>query len=90
MAAGVPVVANAVDGVPEAVADGQTGYMVSPGDLEGMSRKVLQLLEDPALAGRLGEEGSRRVMEFDADLMVRQQEDLYQELAEEHFRLETA
>ena len=80
MAAGVPVVANAVDGVPEGVIDGETGFLTSPGDIRDMADKVLRLLADPDLARRFAEEGRRRVGEFDADLMVRQQEKLYSEL----------
>ena len=54
------MVANAVDGVPEAVAEGETGYLVSPGDIAGMSLKVLRLLEDPDLARRMAEEKQER------------------------------
>jgi glycosyltransferase involved in cell wall biosynthesis len=72
-----------VDGSPEAVADGVTGFLVQPGDVAGAADKVIRLLRDPALRRKMGEEGRRRVAEFDIDLMVRRQEELYEQLLAE-------
>ena len=80
MAAAVPIVAYRVDGAPEAVTDGVNGFLVDPGDFREASRKVVGLLEDPALAASLGRAGSLRADEFDADRMVREQEALYERL----------
>ena len=60
MRAGVPVVASAVGGVPEAVVDGVTGYLVPPGDERALARRVLALLTDRRLRERLGAAGRRR------------------------------
>jgi glycosyltransferase involved in cell wall biosynthesis len=60
MACGRPVVATPVGGVPEAVVDGQTGYLVPPKDPAALAEAVLRLLDDPILARRLGDEGRRR------------------------------
>jgi glycosyltransferase involved in cell wall biosynthesis len=81
MAAGRPIVAFRVDGAPEAVADGVSGHLVEPGDVESAAERVVSLLEDSAAAASMGAAGRARVAEFDADLMVRQQEDLYERLA---------
>jgi glycosyltransferase involved in cell wall biosynthesis len=54
MAAGVPVVATRVGGVPELVRDGESGILVEPGDVDGLSRAMLALLTDPDLAARMG------------------------------------
>jgi len=81
MAAGRPVVAYRVDGSPEAVAQGESGYLVEPGDYRAAAARVVGILEDDAAAAAMGEAGAARVEEFDADLMVRQQEDLYRRLA---------
>jgi glycosyltransferase involved in cell wall biosynthesis len=83
MAAGVPVIATAVDGSPEAVQDGVNGFVVPPGDVDGMAQRVLHLLRDPALRQRMGDEGRSRVGEFDIDRMVHQQEALYDEMVAE-------
>lgn len=56
-AAGVPLVASAVGGVPEMCLDERNGLLVPPGDPEGLSWAVLRLLRDPALTARLGAEG---------------------------------
>ena len=80
MAAGRPVVAYRVDGAPEAVVDGASGYLVEPGDVEGAAARVAELLLDPARAAAMGAAGRARVGEFDADLMVRRQEALYESL----------
>jgi glycosyltransferase involved in cell wall biosynthesis len=83
MAAGRPVVAYGVDGAAEAVEDGVSGFLVDPGDYRAAARKVTGLLEDPAAAETMGRKGRERVATFDADLMVRQQEDLYRRLLSE-------
>jgi glycosyltransferase involved in cell wall biosynthesis len=80
MAASLPVVATRVDGTPEAVGDRETGFLLEPGDVEGMAERVVWLLEHPEEARAMGRRGSQRTPEFDIDLMVRRQEDLYDEL----------
>jgi glycosyltransferase involved in cell wall biosynthesis len=81
MAAGKPVVATAVDGSPEAVADGVNGRLHAVGDVDGMARSVTELLEAPGLAARFGRAGRARAAEWDIDRMVREQESLYARLA---------
>ncbi len=54
---GLPVVAAAAGGVPEVVRDGQTGVLVPFGDLDRLSGSITHLLDDPALARKLGETG---------------------------------
>jgi glycosyltransferase involved in cell wall biosynthesis len=80
MAAGKPVVATAVNGTPEAVADGVTGFLAAAGDVATIADRVARLLADPAMALLMGDEGRRRVSEFDAASMVRLQEELYDRL----------
>jgi glycosyltransferase involved in cell wall biosynthesis len=82
MAGGCPVVATAVDGTPEAVTDGETGYLVAPRDVDGLTRHVVALLQEPGRAQALGEAGRSRVSEFDINLMVQRQEQLYRGLME--------
>jgi glycosyltransferase involved in cell wall biosynthesis len=80
MASGLPVVATRVDGTPEAVEDGVTGFLVDPHDVEGLARRVARLLADPDEARRMGERARTRVGEFDIDEMVRRQEAIYEDL----------
>ncbi|MCC6848923.1 MAG: glycosyltransferase [Deltaproteobacteria bacterium] len=60
MAAGLPVVASRVGGLPEAVVDGETGLLVPPGDAAALAAALARLAADPALAGRLGAGGAAR------------------------------
>jgi glycosyltransferase involved in cell wall biosynthesis len=57
MARGRPVVATAVDGIPEIVIDGRTGLLHPHGDAEALASRLLSLVEDDALAARFGEAG---------------------------------
>jgi glycosyltransferase involved in cell wall biosynthesis len=78
MAAGLPVVASAVGGVPEIVAHGATGLLVPPGDAAALAEALEQLLADPALRRRLGEAGRERVRErFDLTELRRAHVELY-------------
>jgi len=61
---GRAVVAAAVDGVPELVEDGKTGYLVPAGDIKAYSQKILSLINDPENCRRMGEAGRRRVSEY--------------------------
>ena len=60
MGAGLPVIATAVDGTPEVVEDGETGLLVPPADPAALARAVVRLLDDRALAVRLGQNGRAR------------------------------
>jgi alpha-maltose-1-phosphate synthase len=54
MASGTPVVASAIGGIPEIVIDGETGFLVPPGDLDELRERLDQILKNPGLAQRLG------------------------------------
>jgi glycosyltransferase involved in cell wall biosynthesis len=81
LAAGVPVVAMAVDGVVEVVRDGVNGYLVPAADVAGLATRVEEIVRTPSLREELSRRASEGLEEFDRDLMVRQQEQLYRELA---------
>jgi len=53
MACGRPVVATAVDGTPEIVCDGETGFLVPPRDPERLADALARVLDDPRLAARM-------------------------------------
>jgi glycosyltransferase involved in cell wall biosynthesis len=61
MRCGLPVVATRVGGNPEVVIDGETGYLVPPGDVSAFATRAVMLLLDQGLRKRMGEEGRRRV-----------------------------
>jgi len=83
MAAGLAVVATAVDGNAEAVEDGVNGLLAPPGDPQAMAAALLRLLDDPALAAQMGAAGRERAEEFGARKMVEDIAALYEVLLAE-------
>lgn len=82
MSAGLPVVATAAGGTPEAVRDGVTGHVTARGDVDAMARHVTALLKDPARARALGEAGLKAIgEEFEITKMLRDIEAAYMEMA---------
>jgi glycosyltransferase involved in cell wall biosynthesis len=77
LAAGVPVVATAVDGTVEVVRPGVNGMLAAAGDISALARGVAEIIADPELRARLSEAAPAGLESFDRDLMVRRQEDLY-------------
>lgn len=63
MAAGKPVVASRIGGIPEQVRDGEEGLLVAPGDVDGFAEALRRLAADRELAQRLGEAARARARE---------------------------
>ena len=61
MAAGLPVLATAIAGIPELVEDGVSGRLVAPGDTSGFAAAMADLLADPARARAMGRAGRQKV-----------------------------
>jgi glycosyltransferase involved in cell wall biosynthesis len=81
MAAGLPVVATAVEGVLELLGDEAEQQAVAPDDLEAFAANITRLLSDRDLAGRLGQENCSRVTtHFQINQMVDRYETLWDEL----------
>jgi glycosyltransferase involved in cell wall biosynthesis len=77
-----PVVASRVGGLVEAIADGETGLLVRPGDPAALAAALERLLADPALRARMGAAGRARVLErFTASHMAQRTVALYETLA---------
>jgi len=84
LAAARPVVAYDCDGAREVCLDGQTGFLIRPGDLAGLTGRLLQLAEKPALRTELGLRGQAFVREnFAVEKMVADTHALYLKLAAE-------
>ncbi|HEY9376031.1 MAG TPA: glycosyltransferase family 4 protein, partial [Jiangellaceae bacterium] len=63
MASGLPVVASRLGGVPEIVVDGDTGFLVEPGNVDELHDRLRLLLDDPALAAEMGRRGRDLVLQ---------------------------
>ena len=85
LAMGKPCVSFDIDGAPEVVLEGRTGFLVRPGDSEGLARAVVQLVKDRELRATMGEAG-RKVVDpaFRAETMVAQIGAVYDQLLRKH------
>ena len=63
MASGTPVVASRTGGLAEVVVDGETGFLVEPGDVEALRDRLARVLSDRSLAARLGANARDLVLE---------------------------
>ncbi|MBN1886767.1 MAG: glycosyltransferase family 4 protein [Thermoflexales bacterium] len=75
MAAGKPVVGSAVGGISEAVVQGETGFLVPPGEPEALAAALKRLVEDRTLATRFGCTGRERVHSLFAWSQIEKQVD---------------
>jgi glycosyltransferase involved in cell wall biosynthesis len=83
MAAGKPIVATNVGGLPEMIEEGVNGLLVERRDAKALAAAILRLVDDEDLRVRLGAAGKElQVKEFGLDAMVERTEALYEELVE--------
>jgi glycosyltransferase involved in cell wall biosynthesis len=83
LAAGRPVVATRVGGVPDVVRDGQDGLLVEPEAIDDLSDGLARLARDPALRERLGSAGRERVVRrYGVERLVDEMDLLYRSLLE--------
>ncbi len=84
MAAGVPVVASAVGGIPELITSGETGLLVPPRDPEALAAAMRRLLDDPRLRSAMGSSGRAFASaRFDVPRVVRELEGVIERTAGE-------
>ena len=81
LAAGRPVVATMVGGVPDVIQDGDTGLLVPPGDTDALAAALGRMAREPALRGRLAAAGRRSVADrFGRQRLVQDIDALYRRL----------
>ncbi len=81
MASATPVICSRIGGLVEIVRDGETGFLVEPGDVAALHDRIELLLRDPPLARRLGANARDAVLErFTWDACARRCLDAYREL----------
>ena len=79
MAMGKPLIASRLAGTPEQVLDGETGFLVPPGDSAALADAIMRLASDAALRARMGAAGRRQFQElFTAEVAVQRYTRLYQ------------
>ena len=81
MAAGTPVVATSVDGVPEIIAHGRTGLLAAPEDVDAMAAHVQSILTDKCRSEEIGAAGQRAAINrFSVTTTAKRVYDVYEDL----------
>ena len=85
MAAGVPVVASRVGGIPDLVENGKTGLLFDPRNGDDMSAAIAKLLAEPELGRTLAAEAKRQAQErFHPLVVARRHVEIYREMLKDH------
>jgi glycosyltransferase involved in cell wall biosynthesis len=80
MACGKPTVISNNGGMPDAVVDGETGYIVPPGDIDALAGALTKLIGDPGKAREMGRKGRDRIAQlFEIGVITRAYEQLFDE-----------
>jgi glycosyltransferase involved in cell wall biosynthesis len=83
LAAGVPQVASRIGGIPDIVEDGETGFLVEAGDIDGLVEHILTLFTQQEVRDRMaGASRNRALKVFSVEKMVQAHEALMEELVE--------
>jgi glycosyltransferase involved in cell wall biosynthesis len=80
MSMGKPIIASRIGGLSDVVIDGETGFLVPPGDPQALREAIQCLLDDPALRECMGHIAKQRVVEFQTKSVVPCIEQVYQEI----------
>ncbi len=83
MAAGLPVIASRVGGIPEVVEEGVTGLLVEPSDPESLAAAIVRLVESPDLRARLGVRGRDRARAYAWAVLAPRILDVYRDAIQE-------
>jgi glycosyltransferase involved in cell wall biosynthesis len=87
MAAQKPVVSFNIDGAPEVIIDGETGFLVDPEDCYGLTQKIIKLAKDKEMRERFGKKGKEIVMsEWNIESMVKGIDKVYKELIKRNLK----
>jgi glycosyltransferase involved in cell wall biosynthesis len=80
MSKGRPVIASNIGGLPDVVADGETGLLAPPGDVDALRAALERLLGDPELRAQMGQAALLKAREFSASVVVPKIEEIYSSL----------
>jgi L-malate glycosyltransferase len=81
MSCGMPVIASNTGGIPEVVTNGETGYLLTVGNVEEMAKNSLRLLTDADLYRRMSSAARKRVLDnFDEKHLLSRYEEYYRRI----------
>lgn len=79
MAAGLPIVASHIGGVPEMIKNNDNGFLLFPRDTDALAQKILELINNPALGQKFSRASQKKVQEFSLAKMIAETERVYLE-----------
>jgi glycosyltransferase involved in cell wall biosynthesis len=80
MAMGRAVIGSKIGGITDQIIDGETGFLVPPGDVDALRQSMESLIDNPELCQRMGTAAKQRAREFQASAVVSKIEKIYQSL----------
>jgi glycosyltransferase involved in cell wall biosynthesis len=87
MATGLAAIGTRYVGIPDIIAEGETGLLVEPQDVEGLAGAIEKLVSNPQLTAEMGRKGRRRVEQlYSAEAHGRAMTALYLQVASENGR----
>jgi len=86
MSLGKPVVASITGGMPELVADGETGLLVPAADSSALADAICRIILDPDAGRAMGKAGRLRAASFSFERMIKGYEQIYQEIIERRLK----
>lgn len=78
MAAGLPIIATTVGGIPEIIRDGENGILIPPRDSQQLAQKIMLLKNNPALRARFAHEARKKISGYGIAKMMAEMYRLYQ------------
>ena len=78
MAAGLPIIASYIGGIPEMIDTGKNGFLVLPRNSEMLADRIETLLKDPTLAQQFSQTSQEKIQEFSLEKMVEETDKVYQ------------
>jgi len=79
MAAGVPIVASHIGGIPEMIKNNYNGFLLFPRDTDALAKKIMELINNPSLGQKFSEASRQKIKEFSLAKMIAQTERIYLE-----------
>ena len=77
MAAGCPIVATKVGGIPEIIVDGQNGLLAEPKDEDSLAKKISKLVKNNKLRHNISQSGKQVVKEYGLSIYIKKLEEYF-------------
>jgi glycosyltransferase involved in cell wall biosynthesis len=80
MASGKPVIGSQIGGITDQIVDGETGFLIPPGDVTALRNAMKRLIGNPDLRSRMGAAAKEKALDFTASRVIARIENVYEQL----------